>query len=187
MATFKTEQEIYDDVKDYVTGQLGELTNWSAGSAENALARLVGFALSMAWKTLYILYRNIWATTADRAGLKNWLEVFDVTWGGQTEAEARKQTLAKFREGGVGTAAWYESTAKTEFPEVTEAYLFAGRRGVNTADLLVLHRGQDVLENTVAALQNHFNNVELKIGTIDLRVITRRDVEADIRAVEADA
>lgn len=187
MATFKTEQQIYDSVKDYVRGQLEDLTNWSPGSPENALARLVGFALSMAWKTLYILYRNIWATTADRAGLRNWLEVFDVTWTGQTEAEARKQTLAKFREGGIGTAAWYESTAKTEFPEVTEAYLIAGRRGVNTADLLVLHQGQDVLENTVAAIQDHFDNVEFKIATIDLRVMTRRDVEDDMVAVEANA
>jgi len=185
MATFKTEQEIYAEVEAYARSNLPELTNWSEGSPERALARLVAFALSMAWKILYTVYANIWPTTADRAGLRNWLEVFGVPWVGQTEAVARKDVLSRFRIGAVGTAAWYEDDVKSYFPEVTEAYLFAGRRGVNTADLLVLHNGQDVLGGTLKEIQVHFDDAARKVATIDVKVLTRHDVETDLAGVEA--
>jgi hypothetical protein len=65
-----------------------------------------------------------------------------------------------------------------EFPEVTEAQFFAGIRGVNTCDLLILHEGGDCLEDTVTAVQAYFDNVARKVCAIDLRVITYRDMEA---------
>jgi hypothetical protein len=178
MATFKTEQQMFDDIVAYAQAQLPELTNWSEESIEYAIARLDAYALSMAWKILYIVYSNIWPTMGDAAGLRNWYEVFGLTWVGESADEARKTVLETFRNRMLGTAGWYEQTAVDEFPEVTEAQFFAGIRGVNTCDLLILHEGGDCLEDTVTAVQAYFDNVARKVCAIDLRVITYRDMEA---------
>jgi hypothetical protein len=183
MANFKTEQQIYNDVESYMKSQLPDLTNWSEGSPERAIARLVAYALSMAWKILYIIYQNIWATTADVGGLRNWYEVFGLTWVGEPAGEARKQVLAKFRERAQGTAGWYESTAVNEFPEVTECHFFAGIRGPNTGDLLILQHGGDCSADTVQAVQDYFDNVQRKICTIDVKVKTYSDVESTLSSV----
>jgi hypothetical protein len=178
MATFKTEQEIYDDIVAYATAQLPALTNWSAESIEYAIARLNAYAQSMAWKVNYIIYENIWPTTGDAAGLRNWYEVFGITWVGEATDEARRTVLATFRDRMLGTAGWYEATAVDQFDDVTEAHFFAGIRGVNTCDLLILHSGGDCLEATVTAVQAYFDNVNRKVVAIELRVITYKDMEA---------
>jgi hypothetical protein len=187
MATFKTEQQIYDDIEAYIRTQLPALTSWSEGSVERAIAKLDAYALSMAWKILYIIYSNIWATTGDAAGLRNWYEVFGTTWVGETADEARKQVLAAFRERRLGTADWYEETAVDQFDDVTEAHFFAGIRGVNTCDLLILDHGGDCHENTVTAVQAYFDNVQRKVCCIELRVITYRDVEGLMETLSAAA
>jgi len=186
MATFKTEQQMYDDIVAFATAQLPALTNWSAESIEYAIARLNAYAQSMAWKVNYINYQNIWPTTGDVAGLRNSYELFGLTWVGETADEARKTVLAAYRNRMLGTAGWYEATAVNEFEEVTEAHFFAGIRGVNTCDLLILHSGGDCLEGTVAAVQAYFDNVQRKVIAIDLRVITYRDMEG-LMEVLADA
>ena len=86
--------------------------------------------------------------------------------------------MATFRNRMLGTAGWYEATAVDQFDDVTEANFFAGIRGVNTCDLLILHNGGDCLEATVTAVQAYFDNVNRKVVAIDLRVITYRDMEA---------
>lgn len=183
MATFKTENQIYDDIVTYVQAQLPELTSWSAESVEAGFARLNAYAQSMAWKILYIVYSNIWATTADVGGLRNWYEVFGISWVGESEEDARKQVLAAFRERRLGTADWYEQTAVDQFDDVTEAHFFAGIRGVNACDLLILHNGGDCLEDTVTNVQAYFDNAQRKVAAIDVRVITYRDVEAAMEGV----
>jgi len=186
MATFKTEQQTHDDIVAYARTQLPALTNWSEESIEYAIARLNAYAQSMAWKVNYINYQNICATTADAAGLRRWYELFGLTWVGEIADDARKTVLATFRNRMLGTAGWYEATAVNEFAEVTEAHFFAGIRGVNTCDLLILHSGGDCLEGTVTAVQAYFDNVQRKVCAIDLRVITYRDVEA-LMEEQADA
>lgn len=183
MATFKTEQDTHDAIVAYAQTQLPALTNWSEESIEYAFARLNAYAQSMAWKVNYINYQNIWATTGDVAGLRNWYEVFGIAWVGESAEEARKQVLAAFRERRLGTADWYEETAVDEFDEVTEAHFFAGIRGVNASDLLILHNGGDCLEDTVTAVQAYFDNAQRKVAAIDVRVITYRDVEALMEGV----
>jgi hypothetical protein len=178
MATFKTESQIYNDIETYVTAQLPQLTNWSEGSIERAIVKLCAFALSMAWKILYIIYLNIWATTGDAPGLRNWYEVFGLTWVGEVKEDARKQVLASFRERRLGTANWYEETAVDQFDDVTEAHFFAGIRGVNACNLLILDHGGDCHENTVTAVQAYFDNAQRKVCAIDLEVVTYRDMEA---------
>ena len=177
MATFKTEQQTHDDIIAYATAQLPALTNWSEESIEYAFARLNAYAQSMAWKVNYINYQNIWATMGDGAGLRNWYEVFGLTWVGETDDEARKTVLATFRNRMLGTAGWYEATVVNEFEEVTEAHFFAGAYGVNSCALLILHNGGDCLEGTVNAVQAYFDNVQRKVIAIELRVITYCDVE----------
>ncbi|MEE9456753.1 MAG: hypothetical protein V3W11_06355 [bacterium] len=182
MATFKTEQQIYDDVKAYITENT-DLTNWSEGSPERAIARLVAFALSMAWKILYLVYSNIWPTTGDAAGLRNWYEVFGLTWSGESTEAARKQVLAKFRERSMGTADWYEKTAVDQFPAVTDCHFVAGVRGPNTADLIVLHHAADCMQTTVEDVQAYFDNAQRKLCTFDVQVKTYSDIEGTISAV----
>jgi hypothetical protein len=182
MATFKTEQQIYDDVKEYITNNT-DLTNWSEGSIERAIARLVGFALSMAWKMLYLIYSNIWPTTGDAAGLRNWYEVFGLTWSGESTDEARKQVLAKFRERSMGTADWYEKSAVEQFPDVTACHFVSGVRGPNTADLIVLSHGSDCTQTTVEEVQSYFDNVQRKVCTLDVQVKTYSDIERTISNV----
>jgi len=177
MATFKTEGQMFDDIVAYAQAQMPELTNWSEESIEYAIARLDAYALSMAWKILYIVYSNIWPTTADVAGLRNWYEVFGLTWAGESAGDARPTVLAAFRNRMLGTAGWYEETVVAEFDDVTDAHFFAGIRGVNTCDLAILHNGGDCMEATVEAVQAYFDNVQRKVCTIDLRVITYRDIE----------
>lgn len=178
-ATFKTEQDVYDDVVTYVQAQLPEITNWSAGSPEHAIARAIAFGVSMAWKLLYIVYSNIWVTTADILGIRNWYEVFGIAWDSPTLEEGRRQMLASFRERHLGTKAWYEETAVEQFDEVTEATYFNGRRGVNTADLLILAHGGDVMDTTKAAVQTYFDNADRKVLTLDLSVVTLIDLETE--------
>lgn len=185
MATMRTESQLYAELEAYVKANIPTLTSFSEGSPERALAKLCAYAVSLLWKMLYSVYINIWGTTADRAGLRRWYEVFGLVWVGAETKVARAQVLAKFRERFLGTASWYELTATEQFAEVTEAYFFAGRRGVNTGDLLVLHHGGDVLESTVASVQAYFDAVERKVCCIDVRVLTRRDVEAELVAEEA--
>lgn len=187
MPTFKTQQQVYDDVKAYVQTQLPELTSFAEGSPERGLARLVAYALSLAWTLLYKLYQNIWATVADREGLREWYEVFGMTWAGEKETDARAQVLAKFRERALGTAGWYEVTVTEQFPEVTEAHFLAGRRGANTADLLVLHFGGDVMADTIDDIQTYFDAAERKVCTLDLAVITRHDVLAMAETMTEEA
>jgi hypothetical protein len=131
----------------------------------------------MAWKVNYVNYQNICATTSDGAGLRRWYEVFGFAWVGESEVEARRTVLEAFRNRMLGTANWYEATAVDQFDEVTEAHFFAGIRGVNTCDLLILHNEGDCLEVTVAAVQAYFDNVQRKVVAIDLRVITYKDIE----------
>lgn len=178
-ATFKTEQDVYDDVVTYVQTQLPEITNWSAGSPEHAIARAIAFGMSMAWKLLYIVYSNIWVTTADILGIRNWYEVFGIAWDSPTLEEGRRQMLASFRERHLGTKAWYEETAVEQFDEVTEATYFNGRRGVNTADLFILNNGGDVMDTAKAAVQTYFDNTDRKVLTLDLAVITLSDLETE--------
>ena len=177
MAHFKTEQETHDAIVAYVTTQLPTLTSWSPESIEYALARLNAYAQSMAWKVNYMNYQNICATIADGAGLRRWYEVFGFAWVGETEEEARKTVLEAFRNRMIGTAIWYETTAVAEFDEVTRAEFFAGIRGANTCDLLILHNEGDCLEATVTAVQAYFDNAQRKVVAIDLRVITYKDIE----------
>jgi len=186
MATFKTETEMYNDVVAAVQTAIPTLTNFSEGSPERVLARLVAFGLSMAWKVLYLVYAGIWPATADLAALKNWYEVFGLVWNSPTERQARLQIIAKFRERSLGTAGWYEYTAITQFDGVTEAYCFAGRRGVNTIDLLVLYHGGDALPADVIAVQAYFDNAARKVAAIDVRVLTRSDVEEELLAAAED-
>ena len=152
-ATFKTEQQIYDDVLTYIQAQIPELTSWAPGSFERAFARAVAYGCTMMWKILYIVNQNIFATIADVAGLRNWFEVFGMTWTGAQEVEARRQVLARFRERSLGTADWYEVTAVDQFDDVTEAQFVAGVYGVNTAALLIFHHGSDCVEDTVTDVQ----------------------------------
>ena len=176
-ATFKTEQQIYDDVLAYIQAQIPTLTSWAPGSFERAFARAIAYACTMMWKILFICYQNIWATLADVAGLRNWYEVFGMTWTGEQEVDARLQVLARFRERSLGTANWYEVTAVAQFDDVTEAHFIAGVYGVNTAALLILSHGSDCMEDTITDVQAYFDNVQRKVVTIDVRVITYRDVE----------
>jgi hypothetical protein len=173
---FKTEQQIYNDIVAYAETALPEITDWSPGTIENAIARLCAFALSMAWKILYIVYQNIWPTTADLAGLRNWFEVFGLAWVGGREGHARRQVLALFRERALGTAAWYETTAVAQFDDITHAHFVAGMYGVNAHALIVLHESGNVLVDTKTACQAYFNAVQRKVGAIDVRVITYSDI-----------
>jgi hypothetical protein len=182
--TIKTEQQMYDDVETYVKAQLPDLTNWNEGSPERAIAQLIKLALSMIWKPLYIAYKNIWPTTADYTGLRNWYEQFALAWLGESEEVVRANVLAKFRERSMGTAQWYEDTAITQFAEVTAAEFLAGRRGAGTADLLILRYGNDVLDDTLTAVQAYFDNPSRKICTFDLKVITRKKVDEEAAAAD---
>lgn len=186
MATFKTEQQMFDDIQAYATAQLPTLTNWSAESIEYAFARLNAYAQSMSWKILYIDYCNIWPTIADAAGLRNWYEVFGITWVGEAADEARQTVLATFRNRMLGTAGWYEATAVDQFDDVTEAHFFAGIYGANSCALMILHSGGDCMEDTVTAVQAYFDNVNRKVVAIELRVITYRDME-ELLELMADA
>lgn len=186
MAVFKTEQQLYTDIQAYAQAQLPTLTSWSEESVEYAIVRLNAYAQSMAWKVNWINYQNIWATLGDAGGLRNWYEVFGLTWVGEVAEDARRTVLAAFRNRMLGTAGWYEATAVSEFEEVTEAHFFAGIRGANTCDLLILHSGGDCLEGTVTAVQAYFDNVQRKVVAIDLRVITYRHME-ELMGVLANA
>lgn len=185
MATMRTEAQIYADLEAYVKANIPTLTSFSEGSPERALAKLIAFGVSMAWKMVYGVYANIWATTADRVGLRRWYEVFGLTWIGADIKVARATVLGRYRERFLGTGPWYELTVTEQFPEVTEAYFFAGRRGVNTGDLLILHHGGDCLESTVTAVQAYLDAVERKVCAIDILVLTRRDVEGELITEDA--
>lgn len=181
----KTEEEIFSDIETYVKAQLTDLTGWEWGSPERAITNAIKHAISIIWKLLYIGWKNIFASTADRTGLRRHYEDYGIAWDSPTEDEARAEVLNTMRSKGFGTGPWFEETAVANFDAVDEAHYMNIR--ANVARLLVLHAGGDVDEDIVADVQAYFDDTSRKIGPLDIEVVTYRDIEDTQALVEGVA
>jgi uncharacterized phage protein gp47/JayE len=170
---FKSQQEIYDDMKSALTSQIPGLTNWSPGGIARALLDVVAAAIRVAYVVLQSLFFNMFPQDADRETLKRFYEEWGLTWDDPDEETARATVLNKYRESVIiGTKAWYELTVKTQFDVVTEAVLSPNYRGPGTADLLVLSHGRRVGEDDLADIRDFFAQDANKVIGVDLYVKT---------------
>jgi len=159
---FKTANEVYTDMKDQLTTEAPQLTNWRTRGVVRSILTVVAAAVSMLWDRLKLLYLDLWAQYSDRATLRRYYELWGLTWSDDLDTEtARETVLGMYRQKGKGTKAWYRAVTLSEFAdEVTDATVTMRARGPNTVDIEVSKNGGEVFEDTVADIQDFFTDEE---------------------------
>ncbi|MBD3285815.1 hypothetical protein GF359_05075 [candidate division WOR-3 bacterium] len=166
--TFKTQKEIFTDMKTQLVAEAPQLTNWRTRGVVRSILTVVSAAISMLWDRLKIQYLDMWAQYSDRTTLRRYYELWGLVWSEDLDTEtARKEVLAMYRQKGKGTKAWYRSVVLSEFSEkVTDAAVSMRARGPNTVDIEVSYNGGPVQEDdefTVADIQDFFAGDENSI------------------------
>ncbi len=178
MPTFKTEEQIYNTMKQAVLDEADlPLTNWSAGSVIAALLKVIASALRLCYIVLQALYFNIFPQDADRESLKRYYELWDLDWDNPDTEIARNTVLNKYREKSIiGTAAWYENTVVTQFASiVNQATCLPNYRGPGTVDLLVKRNNAPIYESDLETIRAYFAQDANKVMGADLIVRTREE------------
>lgn len=159
---FKTQSEVFTDMKSQLQTEAPQLTNWRTRGVVRSILTVVAAAISMLWDRLKMLYLDMWAQYSDRTTLRRYYELWGLTWSDSVDTETARQTvLSMYRQKGKGTKAWYRSVVLSEFADyVTDASVFMRNRGPNTVDIQVSYNGGAVLEDdefSVADIQNFFS------------------------------
>jgi len=171
--TFKTEEQVYDDLKTGVQTEISGITNWSPGGVARSIIAVVAAAIRALYVTLQSLYFNQFAQDADRESLKRYYNEWGLTWDDPDIETARRTVLNKYQENSViGTKGWYEDTVKAQFPIVTSATLSPNYRGPGTADLTVSRNNRSLYESDIETIQAFFDLDANKVLGIDLLVKT---------------
>ena len=169
---FKTEGEIFNDLKTRITNYIPELTDFSPGSIIRAILRVIASGIRMLYVTLEYLYWNIFPTYADREALRRYYEDWGLTWDNPDTETARKTVLNMFRQKGIGTKKWFEDSVLLNFDEVDNVEVEVGLRGINTVDITVSYHNLPVPDDLIQEIQNFFDSDDKKICGIDVFVKT---------------
>jgi len=176
---FPTEENIFEDLWAYFTGQLPDVTFKRKGGVAWALLRTAAYGLRVfGLACVEKLYAAIWPQFADREACRNFYELYEMVWDPNLALpKMRDAILARVRAGVIGTAAWYEREAVRAFDEVTSAVALPGRRGPNTLDLVVSNGGRDVMD--LDAVQAYFDDPERLVLAADVRVLQPSQIAAE--------
>jgi len=158
---FKTQKDIFTDMKAQLQTEAPGLTNWRTQGIVRSILTVVSAAISTLWDRLKIQYLDMWAQYSDRTTLRRYYELWGLEWSENTDTEtARKEVLAMYRQKGKGTKAWYRSVVLSEFADrVTDASVTLRARGPNTVDIKISYNGGPVQEDdefTIADIQDFF-------------------------------
>ncbi len=169
---FKTANEVFTDMKSQLNTEAPQITNWTTRGVVRSILTVVAAAISMLWDRLKLLYLDLWAQYSDRATLRRYYELWGLTWSNDLDTEtARSVVLAKYREKGKGTKAWYRAVVLSEFKDsVTEAVVILRVRGPNTVDVTVSSNGGAVYEDTIDAIQDFFEQEENNVAGVEVLV-----------------
>jgi len=164
---FKTQDEIFTDMKVQMQAEAPEVTNWRTRGVVRSVLAVVAAAVAMLWDRLKLMYLGIWAQYADRLTLRRYYELWGQTWSENVDTEtARETVLGMYRQKGKGTKAWYRAVilSNSNFKEhVTDAAVTLRARGPNTIDIEVSYNGGPVLaddEFSVQDIQDFFDDDE---------------------------
>jgi len=170
--TFKTEGEIFTDLKTKLQTYIPAITNWLAGGIARGILRVTAGAIRLLYVTLEYLYWNIFVTYGDRESLRRHYEDWGLTWDYPITAAARKTLLNMYRQKGVGSKKWFEDTVILNFEEVTEAKGEIGTRGINTIDIEVTYHNGAVPDDTIQSIEDFFDADDKNICGIDVLIRT---------------
>lgn len=170
--TFKTEGEIYNDLKTKLQIYIPAITNYEPGGIARAILRVTAAAIRLLYVVLEFLYWNIFATYADREALRRHYEDWGLTWNSPTTSDARKTILNKYRQKGVGSLKWYEDTILLNFEEVDSAIAETGIRGINTIDITVSYHNSPLPDDVLQDIQDYFAQDDKNVCGIDVLVKT---------------
>lgn len=168
--TFKTEGEIYNDLKTKIQFYIPAITNWNPGGITRAILRVTAAAIRVLYVVLAFLYWNIFAMYADREALRRYYEDWGLTWDSPTTSDARKTILNKYRQKGVGSLKWYEDTILLNFEEVTSAIAETGVRGINTVDITVSYHNSPLPNDVLQDIQDYFAKDDKNVCGIDVLI-----------------
>lgn len=168
---FKTEEDIYNDLKSGIQTEISAITNWSPGGVTRSIIAVAASAIRILYVTLQSLYFNMFPQHADLETLKRHYEEWGLPWDDPTLETARQTVLNKYQENSViGTKGWYEETVKAQFPIVTDATLIPSYRGPGTADLVVWRNNRTIYGSDIDSIQAFFDLDANKVIGMDLLV-----------------
>ena len=169
---FKSEEDVYNDLKTGLQSELPQVTNYTPGSVARALIAVIAAAIRVLYVTLETLYFNMFPQDADLESLKRYYDEWGLTWDEPEAETARRTVLNKYRENSViGTKGWYEDTVRAQFTGmVTAAELLPNYRGPGTADLVVWHNNRALYDSDIETIQGYFDSEANKVIGIDLLV-----------------
>ncbi len=170
--TFKTEGDIFDDLKAKIQTYIPEITNWNAGGKARGITRVAAAGIRLLYVALEYIYWNIFPTFADREALRRHYEDWGLTWDSPTTSDARKTILNKYRQKGCGSKKWFEDTVVLNFEEVTKTVAEIGVRGINTVDITVTYHNYAVPNDTIEEIQTFFDQDDKNICGIDVLIKT---------------
>lgn len=174
--TFKTQTEIFNDLKTQVQVEIPEITNWGPKGVARCLVAVISAALRIIYVVLQSLYFNMFPQDADLETLKRFYDEWGLTWDDPDLETARRTVLNKFQESSViGTKKWYEQTVKFQFDVVTDAVAYPNYRGPGTVDLFVLHNGGSVGDDDLEDIRDFFGQDANKVIGVDLTVRTAEE------------
>jgi uncharacterized phage protein gp47/JayE len=172
--TFKSEEEVYTDLKTAVQADIPEITNWSPGSVTRAFLMVIAAAIRLLYVVLQSLYFNMFPQDADRESLKRYYDLWGMSWDNPDTDTARKTVLNKYRETAViGTKPWYEGTMLAQFDSVVnQAVCYPNYRGPGTADLVVMRNNRPIYSADLTTIRDYFNQDSNKVVGMDLLIRT---------------
>lgn len=108
-------QEIYDDMRACFIALMGmsgfddlTLPAWQEGGMLRAIFMSLALEVGQGWMELETVWQTIFATTADKAGLRFHAADWDVDVDeSDSEEQLRSQVLARIQMPDIGTPAWY--------------------------------------------------------------------------------
>ena len=177
---FKTEEEIFEDMKSVVQDDVPSITNYSPHSAIGAILSVTAAAIRLLYVILQVLYFNIFPQDADRESLKRYYDLWGLTWDNPDTETARLTVLNKYRENSIiGTKSWYELTVLSQFASiVNQATLYPNHRGPGTADLVVMRNNRAIYPTYLQTIRTYFGQDANKVLGIDLVICTTSEETA---------
>jgi len=179
----KSIQDIYDALVTCFRGLpgMGEfddpaLAGWQEGGVLRSLFMSIAMMVGQGWVEMEDVWSTIFATTADREGLRFHGADYNLTLKESDKTEEwRNQVLSRIQQPEVGTPPWYAQECKRQFAEVQEAALIITATAVNSGYLLIQTRGAVTRASLISDIQTYFDAEERKLGGFDLTVMALDD------------
>lgn len=174
-------QEIYDDMRACFIALMGmsgfddlTLPAWQEGGVLRAIFMSLALEVGQGWMELETVWQTIFATTADKAGLRFHAADWDVDVDeSDSEEQLRSQVLARIQMPDIGTPAWYAQECRRQFAEVSSAALIIPEDAENWGYLVITTPGGITTRaSLITDIQDYFNAAERKLAGFGLIVLT---------------